>query len=64
MRRTLMLAGRAANGDLIIASNNTRMRVESVAPVNGGSTVIIIGRTAAGTIGIAHPVDLPIVKLE
>lgn len=64
MRRLAMLAKCAVRGDLIIARNNTRMRVQSVEPVSGGITVIIIGRNATGMIGIAHSADESVIKLE
>jgi hypothetical protein len=64
MRRSQILARDVAYGDLIIASTGTRMRVTSVEPTNGGSTVIIHGDAASGPVGIAHPADKAIVRLE
>lgn len=64
MRRLQMRAKNAAHGDLIIASDKTRMRVSSVEPINGGDTVIIIGRSVNGMIGIAHSANEPVIKLE
>lgn len=64
MRRSSILASDAAYGDLIIACTGARMRVTSVEQTNGGNTVIIHGNAASGPVGIAHPADKAIVRLE
>lgn len=64
MRRSLLLASKVAHGDLIIARDDTRMRVTSVLPIHSRTTVIIYGRTVRGEVGIAHSADEAVVRLE
>lgn len=64
MRRSLLLASKVINGDLIVASNNVRMRVTSVLPIHNRTTVIIYGNTVTGEVGIAHAADEAVVRLD
>lgn len=63
MRRDPVLASEVSKDDLVIAHDNTRLRVTSTLSIQDRETVIIYGVSAHGEVGIAHGIRDAVIRL-